>query len=110
MLAGSAAYALAEAFGWLSTLEARFLEARGFYIIILAATAIRLWTGIYLFGSDQDAGVERRIERGRFSSRYGHHDGAYHQFFGDGAIPRSPLAGLGGMGSDGFDGTTGYRR
>ena len=52
--------------------------------------------------------MERRIERGRFSSRYGHHDGAYHQFFGDGAIPRSPLAGLGGMGSDGFDGTTGY--
>ncbi|MFL5028545.1 MAG: NRAMP family divalent metal transporter [Xanthobacteraceae bacterium] len=40
VLAGSAAYGVAEAFGWPSTLEARFPEAIGFYTIILAATAI----------------------------------------------------------------------
>ena len=40
VLAGSAAYAVAETFGWPSTLEARFPEAVGFYVIILAATII----------------------------------------------------------------------
>ena len=40
VLAGSAAYAVAEIFGWPSTLEARFPEAVGFYLIILAATII----------------------------------------------------------------------
>ena len=40
VLAGSAAYAVADVFGWRSTLEARFPEARGFYVIILAATVV----------------------------------------------------------------------
>ena len=40
VLAGSAAYAVAELFGWPSTLEAKFPEAVGFYAIILAATII----------------------------------------------------------------------
>ena len=40
MLAGWAAYAVAEVFGWPSTLEAKFPEAIGFYVIILAATII----------------------------------------------------------------------
>jgi NRAMP (natural resistance-associated macrophage protein)-like metal ion transporter len=40
VLAGSAAYGVAEAFGWPSTLEAKFPEAVGFYTIILAATVI----------------------------------------------------------------------
>jgi Mn2+/Fe2+ NRAMP family transporter len=40
VLAGSAAYGVAEAFGWPSTLEARFPEAVGFYTIISAATVI----------------------------------------------------------------------
>jgi len=40
VLAGSAAYAIAETFGWPSTLEAKFPEAVGFYAIILAATII----------------------------------------------------------------------
>ena len=40
VLAGSAAYAVAEVFGWRSTLEARFLQAKGFYLIILGATAL----------------------------------------------------------------------
>ena len=40
VLAGSAAYAVAEVFGWPSTLEAKFPEAVGFYTIILAATIV----------------------------------------------------------------------
>jgi len=42
VLAGSAAYAVAEVFGWPSTLEAKFPEAIGFYAIILAATVIAI--------------------------------------------------------------------
>jgi NRAMP (natural resistance-associated macrophage protein)-like metal ion transporter len=45
VLAGSAAYAVAEVFGWPSTLEARFPEARGFYAIILAATVVGFVVG-----------------------------------------------------------------
>jgi len=40
VLAGSAGYAVAELFGWPSTLEANFPQAVGFYTIILAATVI----------------------------------------------------------------------
>src|SRR5262249_25515351 len=40
VLAGSAAYGVAEAFGWRSTLEAKFPQAVGFYSIIAAATLI----------------------------------------------------------------------
>jgi Mn2+/Fe2+ NRAMP family transporter len=45
VLAGSAAYAVAEVFDWPSTLEAKFPEATGFYIIILTATAIGFGLG-----------------------------------------------------------------
>src|SRR5437899_5347954 len=40
VLAGSAAYGVAEIFGWPSTLAAKFPEAVGFYTIISAATVI----------------------------------------------------------------------
>jgi Mn2+/Fe2+ NRAMP family transporter len=40
VLAGSGAYAVAELFGWPSTLDANFPEAIGFYTIISAATVI----------------------------------------------------------------------
>jgi NRAMP (natural resistance-associated macrophage protein)-like metal ion transporter len=40
VLAGSAAYALAETFGWKATLSAKPSEARGFYGIIAVATLI----------------------------------------------------------------------
>ena len=45
VLAGSAGYAVAEVFGWRSTLEAKFPEAKGFYIIILAATLVGFGLG-----------------------------------------------------------------
>lgn len=40
VLAGSAAYAVSEVFGWRAGLSRGFQEARGFYAIIIAATAI----------------------------------------------------------------------
>jgi NRAMP (natural resistance-associated macrophage protein)-like metal ion transporter len=40
VLAGSAAYAVGDLFGWRSTLEAKFPEALGFYAIIAAATLV----------------------------------------------------------------------
>ena len=40
VLAGSAAYAVSELFDWTTGLSHRFDEARGFYIIIIAATGI----------------------------------------------------------------------
>jgi Mn2+/Fe2+ NRAMP family transporter len=42
VLAGSAAYALAEAFGWKEGLSRRFAQARGFYGVIILSTAIGL--------------------------------------------------------------------
>jgi len=40
VLAGSAAYAVSEVFGWKAGLSHGFHEARGFYAIIIAATGI----------------------------------------------------------------------
>jgi Mn2+/Fe2+ NRAMP family transporter len=40
VLAGSADYAVSEAFGWKASLSHGFLEARGFYSIIIAATVV----------------------------------------------------------------------
>jgi len=45
VLAGSAAYAVADAFGWPATLEAKAPDAIGFYSIIAAATVIGLALG-----------------------------------------------------------------
>jgi len=40
VLAGSAAYAVSEVFGWKAGLSHEFKDARGFYAIIMAATAV----------------------------------------------------------------------
>jgi NRAMP (natural resistance-associated macrophage protein)-like metal ion transporter len=45
VLAGSAAYAVSEAFGWPATLEAKAPDAVGFYTIIAAATVIGFGLG-----------------------------------------------------------------
>jgi NRAMP (natural resistance-associated macrophage protein)-like metal ion transporter len=45
VLAGSAAYAVAETFGWHATLEAKAPDAVGFYILIAAATVIGFGLG-----------------------------------------------------------------
>ncbi len=47
VLAGSAAYAVSELFGWRAGLSHGFRQARGFYSIIIAATAIGAAMGIF---------------------------------------------------------------
>lgn len=42
VLSGSAAYSVAEAFGWQASLNLKFRKARGFYVIIIVATLIGL--------------------------------------------------------------------
>jgi len=55
VLAGSAAYAVSEVFGWRAGLSRRFQDARGFYAIILAATV--LGTALSLFQVDAMAAL-----------------------------------------------------
>jgi Mn2+/Fe2+ NRAMP family transporter len=47
VLAGSAAYAVSDVFGWRSGLSQRFRKARGFYLIIVAATGIGTVLGAF---------------------------------------------------------------
>lgn len=47
VLAGSAAYAVSEVFGWHASLSHGFHEARGFYGIIIAATGIGTITSLF---------------------------------------------------------------
>jgi Mn2+/Fe2+ NRAMP family transporter len=47
VLAGSAAYAVSELFGWKAGLSHGFHEARGFYLIIIAATGIGSAMGFF---------------------------------------------------------------
>ncbi len=47
VLAGSAAYAVSELYGWKSGLSTGFREARGFYLIIIAATGIGTLMGYF---------------------------------------------------------------
>jgi NRAMP (natural resistance-associated macrophage protein)-like metal ion transporter len=49
VLAGSAAYAVSEVFGWRAGLSHGFHEARGFYLIIVAATGIGTAMSIFEF-------------------------------------------------------------
>ena len=48
ILAGSAAYVVAEAFGWEASLDKPFNKAKGFYLVIIIATVLGL--GITYFG------------------------------------------------------------
>ena len=47
VLAGSAAFAVSEVFGWKAGLSRGFHEARGFYLIIIAATGIGSAMGFF---------------------------------------------------------------
>ena len=55
VLAGSAAYALTEVFGWEEGLGKKFHEARGFYITIILATIVGL--GLVFIGVDPVAAL-----------------------------------------------------
>ena len=74
VLAGSAAYAVAEVFGWPSTLEAKFPEAIGFYAIIFAATIIWIRDGILADQPDSAACLDRCHQRNRRRSHHGDDD------------------------------------
>jgi Mn2+/Fe2+ NRAMP family transporter len=43
VMAGSSAYALADAFGWKQGLNKKFKQAKAFYLVIAASTIIGLW-------------------------------------------------------------------
>ncbi len=60
VLAGSAAYAVSEVFGWKAGLSRGFHEARGFYVIIIAATGIGTAMGYFERRPDQGAGAGAR--------------------------------------------------
>jgi Mn2+/Fe2+ NRAMP family transporter len=47
VLAGSAAYAVSELYGWKASLSKGFREAKGFYLIIVAATGIGTLMGYF---------------------------------------------------------------
>jgi Mn2+/Fe2+ NRAMP family transporter len=47
VLAGSAAYAVSELYGWKASLSRGFREAKGFYLIIIAATGIGTLMGFF---------------------------------------------------------------
>jgi len=47
VLAGSAAYAVSELFGWKAGLSQGFRQGRGFYLIIIAATGIGSLMGVF---------------------------------------------------------------
>jgi len=55
VLAGSAAYAVSEVYGWRAGLSRRFQDARGFYAIIVAATV--LGTLLSVFQADPIAAL-----------------------------------------------------
>lgn len=88
-LSGSAAYALAETFGWHQSLDAKFKSARAFYFVIIASTAAGvaidfaninpvkalLWTAVingllapFLLIGVLLVALDRRIMRNRASS------------------------------------------
>jgi NRAMP (natural resistance-associated macrophage protein)-like metal ion transporter len=55
VLAGSAAYALSEVFGWEEGLDKKFHEAKGFYVAIIGATVVGL--ALVFFGIDPVAAL-----------------------------------------------------
>ena len=78
VLAGSAAYCVADAFGWPATLEAKAPDAVGFYSIIAAATVVALALGYTPLDPNSNADLERRAQwHCRCSGHDCHDDGRY---------------------------------
>ena len=74
VLAGSAAYAVSELFGWKAGLSQGFRQARGFYLIIIAATGIGTAMGIFQRRPDARAGLERDGQRRDLGADHGRAD------------------------------------
>jgi hypothetical protein len=74
VLAGSAAYGVAEAFGWPATLEAKAPDAVGFY-----GNDHWFRTRIHEYQPDQNADLERRLKRHCCRTDHDRHGGYYFQ-------------------------------
>ena len=104
VLAGSAAYAVSEAFGWKAGLSRGFHEARGFYAIIIAATVIGTLMSIARGRPDQGAGVERDRQRRDLGAHHGGDDVDRPVEAADGHAHDEPAPSLLRLGRDGGDG------
>jgi natural resistance-associated macrophage protein len=90
VLAGSAAYCVAEAFGWPATLEAKAPDAVGFYSIIAAATVVGLALGYTPIDPIQMLILERGAQWHCRCSDHDGHDGGLYASFGDGSFQCPP--------------------
>jgi NRAMP (natural resistance-associated macrophage protein)-like metal ion transporter len=90
VLAGSAAYAVAEALHWRSSLQLAPTQARGFYSIVAGSTLIGALVAPLAARSDPDAVLDGGHQRHRGSARDGGDDGARLEPGGDGNRCRRP--------------------
>ena len=104
VLAGSAAYAVAESFGWEGSLEMPARSAPGFYLIVAAATIAGLLVRAHAARSDPDAVLERGGQRHRRRAADGRHDGGRRQPQNHGQIRRLARADDLRLVRDGTDG------
>ena len=74
VLAGSAAYAVSELFGWKAGLSRGFHEARGFYLIIIAATGIGSAMGFFDVDPIKALVAERDRQRRDLGADHGRAD------------------------------------
>jgi hypothetical protein len=104
VLAGSAAYGVAEAFGWPATLEAKAPDAVGFYGIIAGATMVGLALGYTPIDPIQML-IWSAVLNGIVAvPDHGGHDGGRYAPFGDGSFQRSADTHFFRMGWHGADG------
>ena len=104
VLAGSAAYCVAEAFGWPATLEAKAPDAVGFYSIIAAATVVGLALGYTPIDPIRMLIWSAVLDGIVAVSDHGGHDGGRYPPFGDGPFQRPADPHFLRMGWHGADG------
>ena len=108
VLAGSAAYALGEAFGWPIGLARLPLEAKAFYGTIAVATLVGVVDQLRRHRSDQGAVLERRHQRRRRGAADGRHDADDHAADGDGRVHPATAALGDGLAVHRHDGGLGH--
>ncbi len=107
VLASSAAYAVAEAFGWPEGLERHWYEAKRFYAIIVIATVVGTGMDFTSHRPDEGALLERRDQRRGGRAHHGWFDAAGRPQVGDGQFHlrlQDHLVRLGRRGGDGVCG------
>ncbi len=104
ILAGSAAYAVAETFRWPIGLGLPLLEARGFYAILTIATVIGVGLDFRRHRPDQGAGVERDRQRRDRGADHGRNDVARGAARRHGSVRDQTPAARAGLDCDRRDG------